>query len=108
MKRYNNREQVFAPAKPMKFNTFNTERITGKIKTFADTTSFPENVDINIDLDGDMLAFSFKPYPNVEVHYSHDKKASTGTMVESLGYETCSEQDKLSSPARESIPTDWT
>ena len=31
MKNYNNWEEVFALTKPMKFNTFNTGRITGKV-----------------------------------------------------------------------------
>ena len=44
----------------MKFDAFNTGQITGKVKTYADTRSFSENVDINIDLDYDVLAFSFK------------------------------------------------
>lgn len=30
IKKYNNWEEIFASAKPMKFNTFNTGRITGK------------------------------------------------------------------------------
>jgi len=60
MKRYNNWEEVFASAKPIKFHAFNTGRITGKVKTYADSTSFPENVDTSIALDCDMVAFSFK------------------------------------------------
>jgi glyoxylase-like metal-dependent hydrolase (beta-lactamase superfamily II) len=43
----------------MKFNAFNTGRITGKLKTYTDTTSVPETIDINMVLDYDMLAFSF-------------------------------------------------
>lgn len=60
MKKCTNWEEVFASAKPMKFNAFNTGRITGKLKTYTDTTSFPENVNINMVLDYDMLASSFK------------------------------------------------
>ncbi len=44
----------------MEFNAFNTGRITGKLKTYAHTKSFPENVDINTVLDYDIVAFSFK------------------------------------------------
>ena len=44
----------------MKFHAFNTGRITGKVKTYAITSSFPENVDINTPLDCDMMAFSFR------------------------------------------------
>ena len=43
--KYNNWEEVFASAKPMTFHAFNTGRITGKVKTYADATSFPENVE---------------------------------------------------------------
>ncbi|WP_281541214.1 MBL fold metallo-hydrolase [Maribacter aestuarii] len=60
MKKYTNWREVFASAKPMEFNAFNTGRITGKIKTYADTTSFPENFDMNTALDCDMMAFSFE------------------------------------------------
>ncbi len=60
IKKYNNWGEVFAAAMPMTFNAFNTGRITGKVKTYADTTSFPENVDINTVLDCDMMAFRFR------------------------------------------------
>jgi len=60
MKTYNNWEEVFASAKPMRFNAFNTGRITGKLKTYVDTTSFPENIDLNKVLVYDMLAFHFQ------------------------------------------------
>jgi hypothetical protein len=60
IKKYTNWEEVFASAKPMEFNAFNTGRINGKLKTYAETTSFPENVDNDIDLGCDMMAFSFK------------------------------------------------
>ena len=60
MKKYNNWEEVFSYAKPMKFSAFNTGRITGKVKTYTDKTSFPKTVDINTILDCDILAFSFK------------------------------------------------
>ncbi len=60
MKKYTNWGEVFASAKPLEFNTFNTGRITGKVKTYADTTSFPINVDLNTDLVCDMMAFSFE------------------------------------------------
>ena len=60
MKNYSNWDEVFASAQPMKFNAFNTGRITGKVKTYADTSTFPENVDLNTPLDCDMLAFTFK------------------------------------------------
>ena len=59
-----NWEEIFASAKPMKFNAFNTGRITGKIKTYSVTTSFSENVDINVALDCDLLAFSFRQLIN--------------------------------------------
>lgn len=57
---YSNWEDVFALAKPMPFHAFNTGRITGKIKTYSEINSLPENVDMNSVLDYDMLAFSFK------------------------------------------------
>lgn len=60
IKKYPNWKEVFAFAKPMKFNAFNTGRITGKVKTYADMTSFPENVTSNTVLDCDMMAFNFK------------------------------------------------
>ena len=60
MKKYYNWEEVFASAKHMKFTAFNTGRITGKVKTYTDNTSFPKTVDINTILDCDNLAFSFK------------------------------------------------
>jgi len=34
--KYNNWEAIFASAKRMEFNAFNTGRITGKVKTYAD------------------------------------------------------------------------
>jgi hypothetical protein len=58
-KKINFWEEAFATAKPMRLNAFNTGRITGKVKTYADSSSFPENVDCNTDLDCDMMAFSF-------------------------------------------------
>ncbi len=57
--KYNNWGEVFSSAIPMKFNAFNTGRITGKLKTYSDTASFANNVDINTALDCDMMAFSF-------------------------------------------------
>jgi len=60
IKKYNDWEEVFAFAKPMKFNAFNTGRINGKLKTYSAVTSIPENVDKNMVLEYDMLAFSFK------------------------------------------------
>ena len=60
MKNYNKWEDVFVAAKPMRFDTFNTGHITGKVKTYSDTTSFPEHVDLDIDLVCDMMAFSFQ------------------------------------------------
>lgn len=60
LKKHTNWEDVFVAAKPMKFNAFNTGLSTVKLKTYADTTSFPENVDIKMVLNCDILAFSFK------------------------------------------------
>jgi glyoxylase-like metal-dependent hydrolase (beta-lactamase superfamily II) len=58
--KYTDWEAVFAAARPMKFNAFNTGHISGKVRTYTDATSFPENVDSNMVLDCDMMAFSFK------------------------------------------------
>lgn len=58
--KFHNWEEVFSCAKPMTFNAFNTGRITGKVKTYSDPSSFPENIDINIGLDCNMMAFHFK------------------------------------------------
>ncbi len=43
IEKYPNWEVVFAFAKPMKFNAFNSGRITGKVNTYADMTSFHKN-----------------------------------------------------------------
>ena len=60
MNNYNNWEEVFALAKLMKFNAFNTGQIRGKVKVYTDTTSFPENMDNTAVLDYDIQAFHFK------------------------------------------------
>ena len=60
MPNYKNWDQVFALARPMQFNAFNTGRITGKLKTYSETTSYPSDVDVRTVLDCDMMAFHFK------------------------------------------------
>lgn len=65
--KYPDWEAVFSSAKPMKFNAFNTGRITGKVITYSDPSSFPENIDHDMPLDCGMMAFHFKHPENGDI-----------------------------------------
>jgi len=60
MQNFNNWEAILALAIQMAFHAFNTGRINGKVKTYFCPTSVPENIDMNMFLDYNILAFHFK------------------------------------------------
>ena len=67
IKVYHSWQEVFEFAKPMKFNAFNTGRISGKLKTYTDTKSLPSNIDKNMVMEWDMMVFSFHHPKNGDV-----------------------------------------